>query len=77
MRPLKPALQSAAALSLLLAVSTLLWCLLATLGDQAGATVARVVACLLGLCWLLNLAALVAVLALKELAREREEDGEG
>ena len=59
-----------AVLLLLLVISLALWCVLAAVGDLAGATVARVLAMLVGVCWGLDLLTLVVLVAFGQIATE-------
>lgn|GEM_PF-3265081 len=57
-------------LSVLLIIAVSLWCILGVLGDSSGATVARVLTLLVGIAWLVDLAVMVALLALREISAE-------
>jgi hypothetical protein len=48
-------------------VAIALWCLLGALGDAAGARVARVLALLVGICWVLDTWAILMLLAWRQM----------
>ena len=62
-RTLVVSLWTGGLLLLVLIVSLVLWCVLDALGDPSGATVARVLALLVGICWMANLTTVVVLLA--------------
>lgn len=61
------ALAAGGLLSLLLLIALVLWLMLGLLGDPAGAVVSRVLALLFSICWFIDGAFLVVVLALAQL----------
>ena len=67
-RSLIVALWTGGLLLLVLIVSLILWCVLDALGDPSGATVARVLALLVGICWMANLTTVVVLLAWGQIA---------
>jgi hypothetical protein len=70
-RGIARALQTGAALTLATLVALTLWAALGSLGDAAGAAVARGVTWGLGIAWTVNLVGLVVLLALAELSASR------
>jgi endonuclease/exonuclease/phosphatase (EEP) superfamily protein YafD len=58
---------ASAALLFVLLVAIALWCLLGALGDAAGARVARVLALLVGICWVLDTWAILMLLAWRQM----------
>ncbi len=71
---LKRALWSGAGLTIVLGLALVAWAWLGAMDDSAGAAGAKGVACVAGLCWLLDFAALVVLSALTHVATETADD---
>lgn len=77
--PIITALAAGALLTLALIIALVLWLALAAMGDHSGATVARVLALFIAICWFIDLVVLVVLSALAQVGVGglRDHDGEG